>query len=93
MAVGQDQALGALAVGAKDPLGGAVLGVAPERPDSVGEEGGSDGLALPGCVLAALPGEREGRTFLDGEDGMGFDTVLGHWCAIIAQRAVRGPSS
>ena len=39
MAIGQDQALGALAIGAKDPLGGPVFDVAPERPDPIGEEG------------------------------------------------------
>ncbi len=46
-AVGDDRALGALAVGAEDALGRAVLGVVAEHPDAVGEQGRGDGLPLP----------------------------------------------
>jgi hypothetical protein len=44
-AIGHDQTLGALAVGAKDPLRRAIFGMVAEDPNAVGEKGGGDGFA------------------------------------------------
>jgi len=44
-AIGHDQTLGALAVGAKDPLRRPIFGMVAEDPNAVGEKGGGDGFA------------------------------------------------
>ena len=77
-AVGQDEALRALAVGAKDALRRAILGVVSEDADAVGEEGGGDGLTRERCNLLSLPVEGHRRARLCGKNRVRRDAILSH---------------
>ena len=77
-AVGQDEALGALAVGAEDALGGVVLGMVAENPLAVGEQGGGDGLPLAGRQGPPFPGERDHFGGLRRQDRVPFDAISAH---------------
>ena len=77
-AVGDDRALGALAVGAEDPLGRAVLVMMAEDADAVGEERRRDGLA--GTASHGPPGPREFECLASRrrQDGMGMNPMIKH---------------
>jgi len=53
--VGNDQALGALTIGAENSLRCTVFGMVSEDMDAVGEEGGSDRFPLFGLEGLAAP--------------------------------------
>ena len=74
-AVGEDEALRALAVGAEEALGRAVLGVVTEDPDAGREEGRGESLAFQGLEGPALPGEGDSATVGDGQDRVSFDPM------------------
>jgi hypothetical protein len=76
-AVSQDQALGTLAVGTEDALGGPVLGMMAEDPDAVGKEGRGDGLSLPRGQRPRCPEEGNFSAGRDGKDGMSVDAKHG----------------
>ncbi len=76
-AVGQDEALGALAVGAEDALGRAVLGMMAEDADARGEERGGQGLAFQGLERAPPPREGDLGPGGDGQDGVLVNAVHG----------------
>ncbi len=63
--VGDDRALGALAVGAEDALGRAVLGMVPEDVDTVGEKGGGDNLSPAARKFLFTEVKRDFFPFLD----------------------------
>ena len=77
-AIRQHQALRTLPVGTVDALRGAVLGVAPEGVDAVGEEGRGDPLPGAGCQGLALPGELEEIPLVNVQDGVVCDAEIGH---------------
>ena len=78
-AVGQDQALGALAVGAENALGGVVLVMIAEGSLAVGEEGGRDRFALLRAEALGLSRVKSmacrGRR---SQDGVLVDAVIAH---------------
>jgi hypothetical protein len=77
-AVGQDETLGALAVGAKYSLRGMIFMMIAENTFPVGEEGGGDGFARSGLDRPALPGDGDGLGGGGRQDGMFFDAKIAH---------------
>ena len=77
-AVGQDGALGALAIGAENALRRTVLVMVAEDPHAVGEEGRGNDLPLPGQHGLPLPGEGHGGLSRRGKDGVFLDAEIGH---------------
>ena len=77
-AVGDDGALGALAVGAENALRRAVLVMVPERADAAGEKGGGDRFALARLQRPPLPRKRHVGRPGRSEDRVFENAVIGH---------------
>ena len=76
--VGQNGALGALAVGAENALGGVVLGMATKSVDAVGEQGRGDNFAALSGHFPAVEFKGQVIPGRDGQDGVGGQAALSH---------------
>ena len=77
-AVGQDETLGALAVGAKNSLRGMILMMIAENAFPVSEKSGGDGFPRSGREETAFPGDGDALNGGGRQDGMLIDAKISH---------------